>query len=415
MPSVTLFTPHKAQLPVIEQFANSEHKFGVVVAGRQIGKSLLGQNLMLYWLLQTPNQKGGWVSPIYNQAKKVFEELSNASHQLIASSNKAELTIKFINGSTLQFLSAERYDSIRGFSFNYVVVDEAAFIRREAIDEAILPTLTSIGKKCLIISTPKSKNWFYDYYLRGTTSNNVYISFKAISQDSPYIDKNFLLEQQKSLPVDIYKQEYLAEFSESTNDVYRGLDAVCILNTFENEGKSRRYYAGIDTGISNDYTVLAILDESGRTATILRFTGKSFEESAKEIVRTLKRFNIAGGFCETNSIGAALFELIKGYNRKIKPFTTTQDSKTTGVRKMIADIENGELLLPSKQLLPECYNELASYTYKVSANGKLSFSHPPGMHDDIHDALMFANLARQEFGGNRSSIYISPMNSQKRF
>ena len=103
-------------------------KFGVVVTSRQWGKSLLGQNLLLYWLLGQPNQKGAWISPIYNQAKKVFQELTDASNSIIQSSNKAELTIKFLNGSTLQFLSSERPDSVRGFSFNYLVVDEAAML-----------------------------------------------------------------------------------------------------------------------------------------------------------------------------------------------------------------------------------------------------------------------------------------------
>ena len=157
---VTLFKPHKGQRAIIDGFADSEHKFGVVATGRQFGKSLLAQNLMLYWLLQTPKQKGAWISPIYNQSKKVFQELSNAAHSIIAHSNKADLTMEFVNGSTLQFLSAERYDSIRGFSFSHMVVDEAAFIKEIAMQEAIYPTLSALGKKCLIISTPKSKTGF---------------------------------------------------------------------------------------------------------------------------------------------------------------------------------------------------------------------------------------------------------------
>ena len=169
---VTLFKPHIGQRKVIDGFVDSKHKFGVVATGRQYGKSLLGQNLMLYWLLSSSKQKGAWISPIYSQGKKVFEELINASNKIVKHSNKADLTITFVNNSTLQFLSAERYDSIRGFSFNYMVVDEAAFIKEQAMNEAIFPTLSAIGKKCLIISTPKSKNWFYNAYLKGSLSGS---------------------------------------------------------------------------------------------------------------------------------------------------------------------------------------------------------------------------------------------------
>ena len=404
--NITLFTPHKGQKAVIDGFANSEHKFGVVATGRQYGKSLLGQNLMLYWLLKNKNQKGAWVSPIFAQSRKVFLELLNASNAIIASSNKAELTLQFINGSTLQFLSAERYDSIRGFSFNYVIIDEAAFIKEGAINEAILPTMTAIGKKCLIISTPKSKNWFYNYYLRGTTSNSDYISFKGISTDNPHVDQSFIIEQQKSLPTAIYRQEYLAEFSEASNDVFRGLDNVCNLNTFSNEGRNRRHFVGIDVGFNDDFTVCTILEESGRCKEILRFNGTSFETAGKTIVDTLRKYTIAGGYCETNSIGQALFELIKPHQRKIKPFTTTQDSKTRGVRALMQDIEEGVIELPSKNLMPEVYNELSAYTYRVSSNGKLSFSHPNGMKDDIVDSIWLANLSRSELGNSGGGLYI---------
>ena len=237
---ITLFKPHKGQREVINGFADSKHKFGVVATGRQYGKSLLAQNLMLYWLLQTNNSKGAWVSPIYNQSKKVFQELSSAANDIIVSSNKADLTMVFLNGSTLQFLSAERYDSIRGFSFSHMVVDEAAFIKEIAMQEAILPTLSALGKKCLIISTPKSKNWFYSAYLKGVNSDNDYISFRGISTDNPHISQEFITEQSKSLPQEIYKQEYLAEFSESGNDVFSGVDAICILNGWTQYQSNKR-------------------------------------------------------------------------------------------------------------------------------------------------------------------------------
>ena len=186
---VTLFTPHEGQRRIIDGFADSPHKFGVVATGRQFGKSLLAQNLMLYWLLSNKGQKGAWVAPIYNQCKKVFNELTSAAYEIITRQNKADLSIEFINGSTLQFLSADNYNSIRGFSFHYVVLDESAFIKEEVVNEAIFPTLSALGKKCLIISTPRSKNWFYTTYLKGLDQGSDYISFRGISTESAYFTR----------------------------------------------------------------------------------------------------------------------------------------------------------------------------------------------------------------------------------
>ena len=404
--NIELFTPHSGQLNVINGFADSPHKFGVVATGRQYGKSLLAQNLMLYWLLGNPGQKGCWISPVYNQCRKVFNELTNAAHQIISKSNKAELTIEFINGSTIIFLSSERPDSIRGFSFNYVIIDEASFVAEQAVNEAILPTLSALGKKCLIISTPKGKNWFYSYYIRGLSNNNDIVSFQGRSTDNPYIDENFINEQRKSLPENIFKQEYLSEFTDAGSDVFTNVDTVCILNGWTEPQHGERYFAGIDFGLSNDFSVCTIISESGRVSYIERINGSSYAEIAKRFTTLLRRFKITAGFAEVNGPGLPVFELIKGEVRNLREFYTSNDSKAQGIRTLIYDIQEGILELPSKQLFPELYNELNAYSYKVNATGTISFNAPSGYFDDTVMSLMLANESRTKSVVKKSGIYI---------
>jgi len=402
---ITLFTPHYGQKKVIDGFADSEHKFGVVATGRQFGKSLLAQNLMLYWLLQKPKQKGSWISPIYNQSKKVFQELLDASHKIVKHSNKADLTMEFVNGSTLQFLSAERYDSIRGFSFSHMVVDEAAFIKEIAMQEAIYPTLSALGKKCLIISTPKSKNWFYNLYLKGSSGNKEYISFRGISTDNPHISSEFIDEQSKSLPPEIFKQEYLAEFSESGNDVFSGVDAICILNGWTQPQSNKRYYAGIDLGLQHDYSVLTIMDQSGRVCRVERINGTSYADIARQFSIVLRPYRITGGYTETNGVGLPVFEMLSKEERKLKGWNTTNSNKAEGIRNLIYDIQEGSLELPDKEFFPHLYNELNSYSYKTGPTGTLTFNAPSGYYDDCVMSLMLCNEARRNVGGS-SKIYI---------
>ncbi len=411
---VNLFTPFTKQKEIIDSFANSEHKFGVVATGRQFGKSLLGQNLLLYWLLQNPNQKSLWIAPIYGQCRKVFKELANAAHDVILEKNKAELSITFINGSTLIFLSADRPDSIRGYSANYVIIDEAAFIKEIALTEAILPTMTAIGKKCLIISTPKSKGWFYNYWIKGSEPNKDYISFQGVSTDNPYTDKEFIAEQQSSLPRDIYEQEYNAKFSDAGSEVFRGLDNVCILNNFVNENKRERCYVGVDTGLSNDYSALSIISETGTIQYMERRNGENINAISERFVQICLRYNVVGGYVESNGIGKAMLDLMQPKIRKLQPFFTTQDSKTTMVRSLIQSIEEMSVELPSKEFYPNLYKELTLFTYKMGANGKISFMHPPGLHDDEVDSLMMSNHARSQLKGG-SSLYIGKGNLSPTF
>jgi len=404
--NVTLFTPHIGQQKIIDRFADSAHKFGVVATGRQFGKSLLAQNLMLYWLLSNKGQKGAWVAPIYNQCKKVFNEITNAAYEIITKQNKSDLTIEFVNGSTLQFLSTDNYNTIRGFSFNYMVVDEAAYVREEAVNEAIFPTLSAIGKKCLIISTPKSKNWFYIYFIRGLGENNDIISFRGVSADNPHIDVNYIQEQSKSLPESIYKQEYLAEFTDAGSDVFTNVETVCIINGWTEPRNGERYFAGLDFGLSNDFSVCTIISESGRVCRIERINGSSYAEIAKSFTTLLRRFKITAGFAEVNGPGLPVFELIGKEIRALREFYTSNESKNQGIRTLIYDIQEGILELPSKDLFPQLYNELNAFTYKVNATGTISFSAPNGINDDCVMSLMLANEARTKAVVKKSGIYI---------
>ena len=411
---VTLFKPHIKQKEIIDSFVDTNHKYGIVATGRQFGKSLLGQNLLLYWLLANPNQKAGWIAPIYGQCRKVFKELANAAHGVILEKNKAELTITFINGSTLIFLSADRPDSIRGYSFNYIVIDEAAFIKEQALTEAILPTMTAIGKKALVISTPKGKTWFYNWWLKGQDENKDFISFTGLSTDNPYTDKEFIAQQQLSLPKDIYEQEYNAKFSDAGSEVFRGLDNVCVLNNFVNENKNERCYVGIDVGLSNDYSAISIISESGRIQFMERRNAEDIQQIAEKFIQICNRYNVAAGYVECNGIGQGLFDLMKHRVRKLQAFYTTQDNKTTMVRSLIQSIEDMSVELPSKEFYPNLYKEMSLYTYKMSNNGKLSFGHISGEHDDEVDSLMMSNYARSQLRGS-SNLFIGRGNLQPTF
>ena len=389
--NITLFTPYAKQNEFISKFADTDSLFGCVSAPRGSGKTLLGINLLLYWLLQAHNRKGGWIAPVYSQAKSVMDQIVNTSGDVISSSNRMEGTINFINGSTLKFLSSDSPDNIRGFRFTHLVLDETAFIKENSLQTAILPTLNPLGKKCLMISTPRGKNHFFNWFNKPES-----VSIKFPLTECPYINPILIEEAKKSLPPDIYKQEFEAEFVDSGNDVFVGIDKVSTINLFD---LTRRVdvYVGIDTGLSDDKSVLTLIDGTGRVRWIEATNKQNIQDIAEKFLSIMGNFNIVGGYIETNGIGRAMYDLVQPQYRKIRPFNTNQDNKTEMVRKLISDIESLNLELPTQELLPELHSEFSTYTYKMSANGKLSFTHLPGTHDDYIDSLMLANYSRVQF------------------
>ena len=402
------FNPHLGQQKVIDEFVKTETKFGVVVSSRQWGKSLLAVNSLLYWILNNPKSKSGWISPIYKQCRKVFDELVEATKDIVVSANKAELTIEYINGSSIQFLSAERPDSIRGFSFHYLVVDESAFLKQDAFDQAILPTLSALGKKCLLISTPKGKNWFYNWYLKGLDNRDDVISFKGYATDNPFVDQQFIIEAKQSMPPSVFKQEFEAEFTDDGNDVFKNLEHVSIISRWREPQTTNRYYIGIDPALSGDYSVLSIMDDMGRVCFISRQTNTTFQSLAGEYNRIIGRYAPRSIAIETNGLGIGLYELIDSRNKV--NWKTTNDNKAKGIQNLIYDIENSEIELPSRDFMHECWDEFSAFSYSQSPTGKLVFSAPNGYHDDIVMSIMLANEQRRQGGVGRNKIYIGKYN-----
>jgi len=156
------FTPHEKQKEVVDLCLDDTLKYIVCTTGRQFGKTFLAMNILLKWALEDNGSISMFVAPVYSQSKKVFSELvlAIADSGLTLSINKSELFITFINGSIIYFRSGEREDSLRGYTLDYLIMDEAAYQKESVWKTVLRPTVLVKGKKVLFISTPKGKNWF---------------------------------------------------------------------------------------------------------------------------------------------------------------------------------------------------------------------------------------------------------------
>ena len=387
--NVKLFTPYKAQQAFIDKFVTTDDLFGCLVAPRGSGKTLAAINFTLYWALDKKNRKIGWCSPTFSQAKSVLDQIVQAAPDLVESSNRQEATIGFINGSTIKFLSSDSADNIRGFRFTHLIIDESAYVKESVINTILLPTLNPNGKKCLLVSTPAGKNHFFNWYMKNDT-----ISHRITLEECPYISQTLLDEAKTSLPPDIYSQEYLAQFVDSANDVFKNISNVAYVGEYREGGD---VYIGVDTGLSNDASVLTCISPIGRVVKMVTLTNTDISTVATRFTTELQSYNVIGGNIEINGVGRGVYDLMRNKFRRVKGFTTNQNNKTEMVRKLISDIETMTIELPSEELNPALHREFATYTYKLSPTGKLSFSHISGEHDDHLDSLMLANYARVQF------------------
>jgi hypothetical protein len=389
------FTPHPKQREMIHGILGSSSKYHVCCVGRQFGKSLMGINLALYWAINNNNVKVLWVSPVYSQANKVQKEIIEAiGHtDIVKSANYSSNEIELRNGSVILFRSAERYDNIRGLTMDYGIIDEAAFCKDEAWTEAIKPVFLVKGKKVLFISTPKGSNWFKTLFQLGMSADQEnYIAYKGSSYDTPYIDRSEIEDAKRTLPENVFRQEYLAEFIDSGGEVFQNIDKNVVQYWPKPVGK---VYCGIDLGKQEDFTVATFIDSTGQVVDIYRDNQTEWSKMTQNILERIKKWN-ATTLIEVNSIGDVIFEQVKQRWQDTHPFITSSKSKNEIVEGLILDMNENTIKIPSQDLFGALYSELTTFTYEYNPKTRnIRYGHPSGLHDDTVMSLAIANYARK--------------------
>jgi hypothetical protein len=398
------FKPYDFQKQIIDDILSKDDMFYTMVCGRQIGKTLLLINMLLYYGINHSRTTLLWVSPYYSMAVKVLSQILDAIEftPITKEANKSEKIISLVNGSRIYFRSAEKPETIRGLSIDYAFLDEAQDISDDAFNKAILPTLTAKGKKCLIAGTPKNKNWFYQYFQRNEENYN---SYTAPSSISPFVSEEFLEEQKLSLPPAIFEQEFEAKWQEGDGEVFTNIDGVCVLDNWLST--KDRTYGGLDIGTKQDYTVLTILDRNGRTVHIWRERGLEYTAIVDKVVYLCKQYKTEL-FVEANSMGDVIYEMIRKKYKNVQPFITTNTSKENIIRRLITDIADGVLELPSPNLFQHLYKELQMFQYKYLPSGKISYEAMSGAHDDTVMSLAICNWNRVQNPQSRK-LHISSL------
>ena len=390
----TGFNPTPQQQLVIDKVLNTDAKYITTVSPRQAGKSILAINMMLYFAINDKGTHTCFIAPIYSQARKIMEELYDAikGSDIIERVNFSNFEIKLKTGSKISFKSAEREDGLRGYTFDYLIIDEAAYIKESAYKRAIQPTVFIKGKKVLLFSTPRGRCWFYNMHKMGEDPEfKQYRSCRMSYEGNPYVNLEEIESARKALPEAIFRAEYLGEFLEGESSVFTNFNN----NIFDKYPKPQgQIFAGLDTGQSSDYTVATFIDSTGKIIDIYRDNKKTYEQMTNEVLTRVKKHN-ANLLVETNSIGGPVFESLKKQWNNTHPFNTSNSSKREIIESLILGFNEGSLSIPSIELSPELHHELE--VFEMTYNPKtrtVQYSARTPFHDDMIMSLAIANYNR---------------------
>ena len=388
------FSPHQGQTRVIDAVVGTPQKYITVVSPRQQGKSLLLVNLLLYYGINVKGSKIGVIAPIYSQARKLMEDLYEAIKDsgIVETTNFSNHEIKLKTGSKIYFRSSEREDGLRGYTFDYLFLDEAAYQTEDAWKRAIQPTALVHGKKCVLFSTPRGKDWFHDMFQMGKDPNYpTHGSVRMEQYDNPYINREEVEAAKRALPDAIFRAEYLGEFLEGESQVFQNFNA----NAFEMYPRPQgKCYIGVDLAQTGDYTVAVVMDATGAVVEIYRDNHKEWDDMSTKIIQLAQRYN-ATLMVETNSMGSVVLEGIRKRYQDAHGFNTSNQSKRDIVESLILGFNDGSVKIPSAELYPELHRELEVFEMSYNPQTRsVKYAARPPFHDDIVIALCIANWNR---------------------
>lgn len=374
--------PHPGQLEV----HNSEARFKVLSAGRRWGKTRLGVNECLDAAAQ--GGRAWWVSPSYKTSEVGWRPLRQIARKIPGAEIRlVDRVVNFPGGGFVAIRSADNPDSLRGEGLDFVVMDECAFMQKEAWTEAIRPALSDRQGNVLFISTPKGRNWLWEIYQRGINGEEGWQSWTFPTANNPYIAKEEIDAAKRDLPEMIFRQEYLAEFIDDAGGVFRRVQEAAVLEPKEYE-EGKQYIAGVDVAASVDFTVVTVLDAESKDMVYLdRFNRVDYPVLIDRLEAIYHRYHLTSMVVESNSIGRPVIDELVTRGLNIVPFTTTSATKQSIIQNLQAAFENGQIRILNNPVL---VGELLSFESKRNASGGFSYSAPDGMNDDCVMSLAIA-------------------------
>jgi|TARA_R110000772_G_scaffold145073_1_gene254881 hypothetical protein len=258
----------------------------IILKSRQLGISTLSAGISLWMMIFQKDKailvvatKQDTAKNLVTKVKFMYDELPSWLQLGFVENNKLALRLK--NGSQIKAVSAAG-DAGRSEAISLLIIDEAAFIETNKIDEiwgSSQQTL-STGGKAIVLSTPNGTgNFFHKMWVRAEENRNGFVPIRLPWTVHPERNQAWRDKQDDELGLRMAAQECDCDFSTSGNTVYdvellkyyeqtfvcdpvekRGIGGD--LHIWEYPDYSRNYMivADVARGDSKDFSAFHIID-----------------------------------------------------------------------------------------------------------------------------------------------------------
>jgi hypothetical protein len=380
---------------------------------------------------------------LYSKLQLAYENLPQFLQQGVVEWNKTSLKLE--NGSRV-VCDATSSGAIRGGSFNFLLLDEYAFLPSHVAEEFYASTYPTISAgtttKLVIVSTPNGMNHFHKLWVdanraEGHKLKNKFIPIEVSWRDVPITsggrkrDDVWAAEQIANTSPEQFEQEYGCSFLGSSNTLIATSKLNVLapeeflqedsdgLRIFELPKKDEIYFlqADVSRGQGSDYSAFTVINGTSTPYKVVasyRNNAVSPFNFPNVIKKVGERYNNAYVLVETNDIGGQVSSILyndleyenvlmtkimgrkgqmlsQGFagGRSEMGLRTTTQTKKLGCAIFKRLVEEDKILINDERILAELI------TFVSKSN---TFKAEEGHNDDLVMTLVFfAWLTRQEY------------------
>lgn len=293
------FTPRDYQLPLMDAI-DSGKKRAFVLWHRRAGKDVVLWNMILKKALERQGLYFYFL-PTYTQGKKIIWDgitnngmkfLDFVPEPLIESQNSQELKLSLINGSIIQIIGTDNYNSVRGTNPVGCVFSEFAFQHPMAW-EVVKPILKVNDGWAVFNTTPNGKNHAYDLFQAVQGDDRWFTEVLTIEDTDVLNKKDMDEERDEGMTEEMIQQEYYCSFDVGTIGAYY----VPQVRQARTEGRICRLpierHVPIDLFLDlgrNDATAIVFVQTIGKEIRIINY----FENNGEDVAYYAKTLDEYG-------------------------------------------------------------------------------------------------------------------------
>ena len=405
-----------------------ENRMSVHKLSRQLGKTTAVAIFLAHYVCFNKDKavgilahKGSMSVEVLERTKQAIELLPDFLQPGIVEWNKKSIVLE--NGSSIGAYASSP-DAVRGNSFSFIYIDEAAFIPAwEDAWLAIQPVISSGRESKLIMTTtPKGLNHFYDIWQSAVEGKSGYMPYEAVWHSvkerlynkADIFDDGYEWSFQAiaGSSLEQFLQEHNAEFFGNSGTLIRSttLSRLSFMDVvsdngfyqFEQPKEGRKYVATLDCseGRGQDYHAMQIIDitEFPYKQVAVYHSNTAAHLILPDIVfKYLMMYNECPVYIELNSTGVSIAKSLAmdlEYDNIICDsfidlgMKQSKRSKAMGCSALKDLIEKDKLIINHKGTI----QELRTFSEKG-----VSWAAEEGFHDDLVMSLViFGWLTTQE-------------------